>query len=403
MQTAAAPTIEQIRSHFPALCGDAVYLENAGGSQVPACVADAVRDYMLTSYVQTGAGYPASRRATSTVEAAREFLGLFMNSIDGRVIIGPSSSQLCKHLADAYAAVLSPGDEIVIGQTGHEANAGPWYRLADRGFTIKTWEVCLDTHTLNIETLGTLLTERTRIVAFPQTSNLLGDIVDVRGAADLAHTVGARVVVDGVAFAPHRAIDVSAWDADWYVYSTYKVFGPHMAAMYAKGDALAELRGPGHFFLPEPARWELGCISHEACAGVLALSGYLAFLAGAQDLGRKEIEEAWRLMAGLEAPVQRRLMDYLLQKEGVRLFGPRTTDESRVGIVSFTSSKTAPRDIVEATDRANIGIRYGHMYAYRLCEALDLDPSSGVVRVSLAHYNTESEIERLANVLEHVL
>ncbi len=398
---------QSIRRQFPALASDTVFLENAGGSQVPRVVADRMREYMLNSYVQLDAGYALSTRATETVDRAHQFINLLMNGTrTGQVALASSCSVLCRMLADCYAAVLSPGDELIIAQTAHEANAGPWASLAGRGMTVKVWKMDPRTCTCPLEGLQRLLTSRTRIVAFPHVSNLLGDIVDLEGIVRLAHQAGARVVVDGVAFAPHRAMDVEAWDVDWYVYSTYKVYGPHMAALYGKHEAFAQLTGPNHYFIPDdqvPYKFELGGAIHEGCAGLLALGDYLSFLSGRDRVDRETVTGAFELMTRCELPLQERLLDYLLGHPRVRVVGPESAGRSRVGTVSFLHRDLSSRQIAEAAHRRNIGIRNGHMYAHRLCTALGLDPDDGVVRVSMVHYNTAEEIDRLIAVFEDVL
>ena len=406
-------TLDAMRAQFPALESGFVYLENAGGSQLPRSVIDAMGAYMAERYVQLGAGYPASIEATRTVDDAHTFANQFVNG-EGRgfCVIGPSTTQLCAMLADCYRLKLRPGDEVVICETAHEANAGPWTRLERDGIVVKTWRLdpaaCFEGNrpSCPIVNLREVLTERTRIVAFPHVSNLLGEIVDVAEVTRVAHDVGARVVVDGVAFAPHRAIDVAAWDVDFYVYSAYKVFGPHMAVMFGKEEAWAELEGPNHFFLPRGAyKFELGGANHEGCAGLLGLQEYLAFVAGATEansISRLQIEQAWARMAALERPLQERLVGYLLEKASVRIVGPADGPE-RVPTVSFVHCSLRPSEIVAAVDRSGIGIRYGHMYAYRLCQALGIDLDEGVVRVSAVHYNSLDEVDRLIDVFQTVL
>ncbi|HZH98369.1 MAG TPA: aminotransferase class V-fold PLP-dependent enzyme, partial [Fimbriimonadaceae bacterium] len=255
------PDIAAIRAQFPSLSSGFAYLENAGGSQVPAVVADAIREYMLSNYVQLGAGYEISRKSTAVVNEAHEWINTFMNGAGlGKVVLGPSSTQLLYMLAECYSRTMGKHESIIVAESGHEANIGPWWRLQELGFNVKIWPLDPHTQTCRLDVLEEMLQEPTRIVAFPQVSNLLGEIVDVRAVSQLAHRSGARVVVDGVAFAPHRAIDVAAWDADWYVYSTYKVFGPHMGAMFGKNEAFAEIKGPNHFFLPDENvyKFELG-------------------------------------------------------------------------------------------------------------------------------------------------
>ncbi|MBD3852647.1 MAG: cysteine desulfurase-like protein [Acidobacteria bacterium] len=400
---------QRIRTQFPALAGDTVYLENAGGSQVPAIVADSIRDYMLTSYVQLGAGYPLSHRATELVDEAHDFVRLMMNGKDGEVILGSSTTALLQMLAKCYAQVLEPGSEIVVAQTGHEANVGPWKMLDRLGFSLRWWEMDPADYTCPLSELENLLSDRTALVAFPHVSNLLGDIVDIEAITSLVHEAGARVVVDGVAYAPHRAIDVSAWNVDWYAYSTYKVYGPHMAALWGRRDALAELHGPNHFFVPEddlPYKFEVGGANHEGCAGVCGLRDYLAFVVGEADpraLDRPAIEQAFEIMTACELPLQARLIEYLQSRKDVRIVGPSDDGDSRVGTISFVHESKSSAEITAAVDRSGIGIRHGHMYAYHLCEAAGLDPEDGVVRTSLVHYNTMEEIEKLIEVFDAVL
>lgn len=399
------PSPAAIRAAFPALAGGPVFLENAGGSQVPACVADAMHRYLRETYVQLGAGYELSRRCTATVEAAHAFARTFVNARRGQAIIGPSTTALLNLLAGCYAQVLKPGNEIILAETGHEANLGCWKRLERQGVVIRWWRVDPRTFACPLEGLRELLNERTALVALPHVSNLLGEIVDLPAVVALAHAAGARVVADGVAFAPHRAVDVDAWDVDWYVYSTYKVFGPHLAVLYGRNDALAELPGPNHDFIPRddlPYQFEPGGANHEGCAGLLALGGYLAFLAGAPagtDCDRAVVEAAFARAEALEAAPTERLLAWLRARPGVRIIGPAEPGPARVGTVGFVHERKSSREITAAVDAGGVAIRCGHMYAYHLCKALGIAVEDGVVRVSLVHYNTEDEIERLLGVL----
>jgi len=403
----APPSADQIRSWFPALQSSFAYLENAGGSQVPGVVPEAITRYMQTDYVQLGAGYSQSQRATETVDAAHAYIAEFVNAGDvGKVVLGPSTTALCHILAGAYSEILKPGDEVIIAETNHEANAGPWARLERFGVVVRTWPVDPETFQCSLSSLEDLLNGRTKIVALPHVSNLLGHIVDVKAVCDLAHAAGARVVADGVAYAPHRLIDVQAWGVDWYVYSTYKVFGPHLAVLYGRNEAFAEITGPNHFFIDRtavPYKFELGGVSHEACAGLLASQSYFAFLGASDQFDRQALIAAFNLIRTLEAPLQERLVSYLRSKEGVQIIGAGTSEENSVGTISFISNRIPSDKISAHTDTKNIGIRYGHMYAYRLCQALKIPVEPGVTRASLVHYNTMSEIDRLIEALDEVL
>ncbi len=402
----SAEARKRYRERFPALSGETIYLENAGGSQVPKTVVDAMYRYMTESYVQLGAGYSLSRGSSELVATAHDFVKLFMGGEKGEVILGASSSALLQMLADCYKLVLSPGQEIVVARIGHEANIGPWIRMESQGIGVRWWEMDISSVSSPMERLEAVLSDKTALVAFPHVSNLLGEILDVELATKMAHSVGARVVVDGVAFAPHRTMNVSDWNVDWYAYSAYKVYGPHMAALWGAPDAISELRGPNHFFVDEvPYQFELGGACHEGCAGILGLTEYLALLAssGGDELNRDDIERAGEVMTACELPLQERLIDYLLSRSDLRIVGPRHADPSRVGTISFVHDRLSSRSITEVVDRSEIAIRHGHMYAYHLCEALGLDPEDGVVRISLVHYNTEAEIERLIEVLDQAM
>jgi cysteine desulfurase family protein (TIGR01976 family) len=385
-------------------------LENAGGSQVPRCVADAIRAYMLESYVQLGAGYAMSDVATATVERAHTLVTTILNGMGtGTVILGPSFTQLCYLIASRLAARIKPGDEIVLSEAGHEANIGPWLQLERQGAVIRWWRVDRTAMDCTFAGLDEVLSPRTQLVAFPHVSNLLGNIADVAEITRRAHAVGARVFVDGVAYAPHRAMDVAAWDVDWYGYSTYKVYGPHMGALYGRHDALAELEGPNHFFIPKeqlPYKFQLGGVSHEGCAGLCALQEYLACLAGPDapqapaPSVRGLVERAFMRMTQLELPLQEQLVSGLARLPGIRILGTsRTTAHDRVPTVSVLHHRFSPVQVVRHVQSKGVAIRNGHMYAYRLCQALGVDTTQGVVRVSAVHYNSPAEIERLLSAV----
>ena len=420
------PTIQQIRARFPALNRDTVYLDNAGGSQLPDVVIDAVREFLTTSFVSTGAAYPASVRSTETIRRAHEVVKYYLNAASpdggrvgqgiGEVILGPSSTALCHTLAHAFADAKSAGtlgdrNEIIIGTFGHEANIGPWMRLAHNGFVIREWPAELDTDGTPrplLATLKKLLSSKTLLVAFPQVSNLLGEIYDPKHITDICHAAGAQVMVDGVAYAPHHAPDVAAFGCDWYVYSTYKVFGPHMAALFGRREALENLTGPNHYFIPRnnlPAKWEVGGCSSEGCAMINALWPYACFMADAQQktsspLDSATFKHAFGNMAKLEDTLMHRIVSYLSSRPQLRIIGPTTVDERRVCIASFTHSRKSSSEIVKSMNAQGFGIRSGSFYSPRLCEQLSIDPVDGVIRISLAHYNSIEEIDALLLALD---
>jgi cysteine desulfurase family protein (TIGR01976 family) len=423
------PTLDSIRAQFPALAGPITYLDNAGCSQLPRCVIDAMSRYLVDNYVQLGADYEPSKRAKATVERAHEVVKCLVNAgmgagdaaayttgpaggstSVGEVILGPSTSALCNMIAQCYADAPHPSrDEIVVSTAGHESNVGPWVRLAKRGYKVRLWDLDPGTMTFTSDGLRKHLSDRTRLVVFPQVSNILGEIVDVAALTAVAHAAGARVVVDGVAYVPHRAVDVRAWKCDWYVYSTYKVYGPHMAAMFGTREAMAELTGPNHYFIDAksfPYKFELGGVNHEGAAGIAALYEYLCFLADAPAPGpgapvdRAVIERAMGVMTELELPVQRRLVEFLSSDGGVRIIGPAHAEASRVSTIAFVRLGKSSAELVKRANAAGLGCRYGSFYSVRLCEQFGLSAADGVVRISTVHYNTMDEVERMIAFLK---
>ncbi|KAG2485840.1 hypothetical protein HYH03_015423 [Edaphochlamys debaryana] len=284
---------ERVREEFDYFKqpGELAFMENAGGSQVPRCVVDGGAEYFRTHYAQLGAGYARSQRATQVVADSHALCEVLMNSRGvGKVAIGPSTSQLVFNLATMWEGVLGPGDNIVLHEASHEAAIGPWVRLAQRsGAEVRWWRADPATGATPMSGLEAALDASTRIVVVAHVSNLIGEVLDLAAAVQgvRRRAPGAQVLADGVAFAPHRTMDVATWGVDWYVWSCYKVYGPHMAVLYGSHSAFEHVAavgapGPNHYFTPQgdlPYRLELGGAPHEGCAGLLALQDYLSLLA----------------------------------------------------------------------------------------------------------------------------
>lgn len=386
-----------VRAEFPALASGFGYFDNAGGSQTLARVADRVRDYLLSTNVQLGASYEVSRASSERIAQASRGMAAYVNAAHpSEIVYGSSTTQLLANLALAMRSGISPGDEIVVSRAEHESNAGPWKRLAvATGAVLRWWPVDPDTLRLEPRGLEPLLGPRTRLVAFTHVSNLLGSIHDVAALTKLAHARGAKVVVDGVAYAPHRAIDVRAWDVDYYVFSLYKVYGPHMGALYGKRERLLELDAINHDFIERselPYKLQPGNLNFELSHGAGGLFEYV------EALGGKAV--AFERIAAHEAALCAPLLSMLRETAAVRILGEPSADPARrVPTVSFTVKGRTPESIVRAVDRHRIGIRHGDFYARTLTEDLGVAGAGGVVRVSMVHYNTPEEVQRLMAAL----
>jgi len=395
--------LDFVRSQFPALETGWAFFDNAGGSQVLRPVAERVADYLLTTSVQTGASYQISQTATNRLAEARQRMAMLVNANrPEEIVFGHSTTVLVRFLATATASQLRPGDEIVVTDFDHESNIGPWLTvLQDRGIVFKAWEIDRDTLQPDLEALDKLMGQRTRMVCVTHASNILGTINPIRAIADFVHARGARICVDGVAYAPHRAIDVQALDVDFYVFSLYKTYGPHLAVMYGRHDHLLELDGLYHYFYGKEkvsAKLEPGNPNYELAWGSAAIVDYLERLGDGK--GRRAIERAFEAIATHEAGIGEQLLSWLRARNDVSVIGERGSASAlRVPTISFTVEGKAPSDIIGRIDQAKIGVRHGDFHSRRLIEALNLAPG-GPIRVSMVHYNTQAEVTRLIEALD---
>lgn len=401
--------LSRVRACFPALSGGTVFMDNAGGSQCLGAVADAVRAYLLERNVQLGASYAVSVDASAHVLEGRRAIARLVGAEDDRqVVLGPSTTQLVSNLALAMSPGLRPGDEIVVTNADHEANVGPFRRLESQGVVIREWQIDREALALRSADLEPLLGARTRLVCMTHCSNVLGTIHDVREVARRVHAAGARLLVDGVAYAPHRRIDVAALEADYYVFSLYKVYGPHVAALVAPLGHLAELANINHHFLADeiPYKLQPGNVCYELVAALPALERYLLELGGGIGAGTyaDALGRAFAAVAGHEATLAERLLTFLRVRRDVTVIGdPRSDPAHRVPTISFAPHARAPEAVVRAVDTHGIGIRHGDFYARRLVDALGLRACGGVVRVSMVHYNTLGEVDRVVSALDGAL
>jgi cysteine desulfurase family protein (TIGR01976 family) len=403
--------IDSIRAEFPALAGDTVFLDNAGGSQVLARVADRVRDYLLTSSVQLGASYAASQVAAEKVLAARRAVAELINAPhDDEVVMGGATTALMFMLTQALLPSVRPGDEIIVTETDHEANIGGWMRLQQAGAVIKVWHVDRGSLALELRDLDKLLGPRTKWLAMTWASNILGTVNPVADVARRVHAFGGRVCIDAVAYAPHRLVDVQASGADVVVFSFYKVFGPHYAVMWVQREMLLSLPSLNHYFIGAeavPYKLQPGNVNYELSYGCIGIHEYLCDAGaalGAQGSARQRMQAAFDAFEQHENALAERLLQWLRTKKDVRVIGrPAADDELRVPTISFVVAGMPSESIVRHVDQHGIGIRFGDFYAKRLIEALGLQAQGGVVRVSIAHYNTLGEIDRLIRHLDEVI
>ena len=342
------------------------------------------------------------------MEAQKTLAKLINASEPAEVILGSSTTQLLQNLSKSLLQLFNPGDEVIVTNCDHEANIGPWINLQKAGIIVKIWKINPETLELQLEDLGELMSEKTRLVAFTHASNVLGTINPIEDITSFVHDRGAMVCVDGVAFAPHRLINVQQWNVDFYVFSFYKVYGPHYSLLYSKKQILEKLPAINHFFIGNediPYKIQPGNVNYELSYGLLGVVDYFkAVNKHLQIEAADNFKEMFNQFSLHEEKIASLLLDYLKSKNGVQIYGNTLSDRNkRVPTISFTVNNRKSSEIPILVDKYNIGIRYGDFYARRLIEDLGLSKKDGVVRVSMVHYNTQEEVENLIDKLDQVI
>lgn len=414
MTRALDPTL--YRDRFPALGRQiggrpVAYLDGPAGSQVPRSVIDAVGRYMSETNANCDGLFATSEESDALLEQAHRAVADFLGTEDpSLVIFGPNMTTLTLSLARSLAREWGPGDEVLVTRLEHDANFTPWVQAAeDSGATVRHVDIDPDDCTLDLEDLSAKLSERTRWLAVSAASNAVGTIPPVKRIVEMAHSVGARVFVDAVHYAPHRLIDVKEWGCDFVACSAYKFFGPHVGILWGKRELLESLRV--YKLRPTtqklPGRWMTGTQNHEGIAGTLAAIDYLAELgrdhaAGALDR-RAALAAAFEAIGQHERDLSSRLLETLGGLRGIRVRGitdPRRLPE-RVPTCSFTHRSHSPAEVARHLGRRGIFAWHGNYYALPLTEALELEPD-GMLRIGMLHYNTVEEIDRLRSALEQL-
>lgn len=404
--------VDFVRSQFPAFGEPSLdgwaFFENAGGSYTCRQVIDRLTDFYTKTKVQPYGPYPASIAAAEAMEESYQAFAGYLNVEPDEVQFGPSTSQNTYVLANALRPMWSDGDEIVVSNQDHEANAGVWRRLADNGIVVREWGVNPDSGRLDPDDLDGLLTDRTRLVAFPHASNVVAHINPVAKIAARARAAGAISVVDGVSFAPHGLPDVAALGADIYLFSLYKTWGPHLGLMTVKRDLLDRMANQGHFFNagePHKVLTPAGP-DHAQIAAAAGVVQYLDRLhahhvetpPGGRVGDDATAAERARQVAGLiqrhEELLLAPLLAWLRDRNDVRLIGP-DDPAVRAPTVSIVPTGKSIADVVQTLTDHKLMVGSGDFYAVRPLDGMGVALDPGVLRMSFVHYTSAVEVERL--------
>ena len=310
-------------------------------------------------------------------------------------------------LSRAVGRELKKGDELLVTCLDHDANVSPWVCLEERGVKVRTADIKPADCTLDMFDLSAKIGGQRALVAVGWAANAVGTINDVAEAVRLAHAAGAMAFIDAVHYAPHGAIDVRALDCDFLACSSYKFFGPHLGILYGKREQLLRLRPYKLRACTEqlPDRWETGTQNHECLAGLIAAIDYLAELgrhhSPAVGSRREAIVAAYDVIKQHERGLAEQLIGGLLNIPGLTFYGikdPAQFDR-RTPTVAIRMESGSPRELATHLGDRGIFTWDGNYYAVDLAERLGVQPSGGMLRIGLAHYNTADEVERLLTEL----
>lgn len=409
--------IEAVRGRFPALeLRDAgrrrIYLDNPAGTQVPRMVAEAVSHCLLATNANLGGFFETTLAAQQVVDEAHAAMADFLGAAGPEeIVIGPNMTTLTYHMSRTLGRRFCPGDEIVLTRMDHEGNVSPWLQLAQDRDLVVRW-VPFDRETWQIEeaALAAVLSDRTRLVALSYASNLTGSINDVKALTRLAKQAGALTYVDAVQFAPHGLVDVQAIGCDFLACSAYKFFGPHMGVVWGRRQVLEELEAYKCRCSSDdlPERFETGTPQIELMAGLSAAIAYFEDLGeavGVSGSRRDKIASAFRASVAYENPLAQRLIDGLKGVAGLTIQG--ITDPARIAervpTISFTVDGISPETIVRQMNEEGIFVWSGHNYAWEVVHQLGIPAEEGVVRIGIAHYNTQGEIDETLESVHRIV
>ncbi len=373
-----------------------VFLDSAASTQKPTVVLDAMDDFYRTMYANVHRGScEIANKATTAYEYARQMVADFIHAPVGCLVFTKGTTESINLVAASYRETLGKGDEIIIFESEHHANFVPWQQMCLKtGATFHVIPV-LPNGCLDMDMFQSKLSDRTRLVAVAQISNVLGQLNPVENIIRLAHGVGARVLIDGAQSAPHMPIDVTAMDCDFFVFSGHKMYGPTgIGGLYGKKEALESLR-PYQYggdmirtvsaeettFADIPARFEAGTPPFVEAIGLAAAVRFL------MDIGMEKVVAR-----------ERELTDYLMTElqtvSGVQILGDVT---AKHGIVAFNITGIHADDISFALTAQNICVRVGHHCAMPIHARFNTPVS---LRVSLGLYNAKSDIDAFIRALK---
>ena len=411
--------VDYVRDQFPAMSRTvngypAAYLDGPGGSQVPKRVGDKILDYLYYHNANCDGSFATSRESDAMMEHAKEVFGDFLGCGADEIAFGANTTSNNFRLALGLVRTMNPGDEVLITDIDHEGNRSPWRTLEDFGIVVKSVKINTEDITLDWDDFKSKLSDKTKVLAINWAANSCGTITDVKKYIDEAHKVGALTVVDAVHYAPHKPIDVKAIDTDFLLCSPYKFFGPHSGVMYIKkevGEKIKSIRVIAYDNGETPHKFETGTPDSEVVMGAAECVEFIA------DIGERhacffedEIKgltgRRRNVIAGMlaideyEESLAVQLRMGLRKYPNLKLYGV-AEGEPRTSTVSFRIEGIHMRKLGEFLGDRGLFVWDGDFYAIEtINNVLKLEETGGVLRIGLAPYTVQSEIDRVFEAMD---
>ena len=398
--------VDRIRSLFPSLDDGVAHFEGPGGTQTPASVGAAIAATLTAPLSNRGSIGSSERNADAAVLAFRQAMGDLLGADPRGIVYGRSATALCYDFSRTLARDWAAGDEVVVTRLDHDSNVRPWVQAAERaGATVRWVDFDVATGELTTDAVAAALTERTRLVAVTAASNLIGTMPDIAAIAERVHAVGALLYVDAVHYAAHELVDVAAWGADLTMCSPYKFLGPHCGVLAASPELLETVHPDK--LLPStdavPERFEFGTLPYEIMAGVTEAVDVLASLdSAAAGTRRERLAASFAALEVHESALLARLEAGLAELPVTVWSRAKHRTPTLLITADDPGDGRAASELYRALDERDILAPASNFYALEASRLLGLGDAGGL-RIGLAPYTTEGEIDRLLEALRDLL
>jgi cysteine desulfurase family protein (TIGR01976 family) len=395
--------VDLIRKDFPSLSTGITYFDGPGGSQTPSVVGDAIAKAITQPLSNRGTNTISEQNAENYVIGYRNAVADLLNCDPKGVVYGRSWTQLTYDFSRSIAKSWNAGDEIIVSELDHDSNIRPWVQAAGaRGVNVKWARVDKATGELPTTAITSLLSAKTRFVAVTGASNTLGTKPDIYEIGAAVKKAGALFLVDGVHLTPHAVIDFKDMPADFFGFSSYKIFGPHCASFIADPALLESINNdkllPSTMVVPE--RFEFGTLPYELMAGVTASIDYVSTLDRDVTGSRREkIVKSIHSLESYEQELFNYLEDNLKSISGITLYGKA---KHRTPTCYFNIAGVKGADLYKFMASLKVNLPAHNFYALEVSKAIGLG-ETGALRAGLAPYSTKDDVDRLVAGIKQYL